>query len=60
MSRLEAYRDSFHNARLARSKSGVLEVALHTDGGTLVLMGTFMNNLSISFTPSVPTPTIAL
>jgi hypothetical protein len=22
MSRLEAYRDSFHNARLARSKSG--------------------------------------
>jgi hypothetical protein len=33
MSRLEAYRDSFHNARLARSKSGVLEVALHTDGG---------------------------
>src|SRR5258707_6944138 len=39
MSRLEAYRDSFHNARLARSKSGVLEVALHTDGGTLVFDG---------------------
>src|SRR5712672_1448843 len=39
MSRLEAYRDSFHNARLARSKSGVLEVALHTDGGTLVFNG---------------------
>jgi enoyl-CoA hydratase/carnithine racemase len=39
MSRLEAYRDSFRNARLARSKSGVLEVALHTDGGTLVFDG---------------------
>jgi enoyl-CoA hydratase/carnithine racemase len=39
MSRLDAYRDSFHNARLARSKNGVLEVALHTDGGTLVFDG---------------------
>ena len=39
MSRFDAYRDSFHNARLARSKSGVLEVALHTDGGTLVFDG---------------------
>ena len=39
MSRLEAYCDSYHNARLARSKSGVLEVALHTDGGTLVFDG---------------------
>ena len=59
MSRLEAYRDSFDNARLARSKSGVLEVALHTNGGTLVFDGTPMNNSSISFTPSVPTLTIA-
>ena len=39
MSRLEAYRDSFRNARLTRSKSGVLEVALHTDGGILVFDG---------------------
>ncbi len=39
MSRFEAYRDSFHNAHLARSKSGVLEAALHTDGGTLVFDG---------------------
>jgi enoyl-CoA hydratase/carnithine racemase len=39
MSRFEAYRGRFHNARLARSKSGVLEVALHTDGGTLVFDG---------------------
>jgi enoyl-CoA hydratase/carnithine racemase len=39
MSRLDAYRDSFQNARLARSKSGVLEVVLHTDGGTLVFDG---------------------
>jgi len=39
MSRFDAYRDSFPNARLNRSKSGVLEVALHTDGGTLVFNG---------------------
>jgi enoyl-CoA hydratase/carnithine racemase len=39
MSRLEAYRESFPNARLTRSKTGVLEVALHTDGRTLVFNG---------------------
>ena len=39
MSRFDAYRDGFSNARLNRSKSGVLEVALHTDGGTLVFNG---------------------
>jgi enoyl-CoA hydratase/carnithine racemase len=39
MSRFDAYCGSFPNARLARSKSGVLEVALHTDGGTLVFNG---------------------
>ena len=39
MSRFHAYRDEFPNARLNRSKSGVLEVALHTDGGTLVFNG---------------------
>src|SRR5258705_3616805 len=39
MPRSEAYRDRFHIARLARSKSGVLEVALHTDGGPLVFDG---------------------
>jgi enoyl-CoA hydratase/carnithine racemase len=39
MNRFEAYRDSFPNARLTRSKTGVLEVALHTDGGTLVFNG---------------------
>ena len=33
------YRDSYPNARLTRSKTGVLEVALHTDGGTLVFNG---------------------
>ena len=36
MFRFDAYRDSFPNARLTRSKTGVLEVVLHTDGGTLV------------------------
>jgi hypothetical protein len=39
MSRFDAYRDNFANARLTRSKTGVLEVALHTDGGTLVFNG---------------------
>ena len=39
MNRFEAYRDIFSNARLTRSKTGVLEVALHTDGGTLVFNG---------------------
>ena len=39
MSRFNTHRDSFPNARLTRSKTGVLEVGLHTDGGTLVFNG---------------------
>lgn len=39
MARLDSYRDSFPNARLTRSETGVLEVALHTNGGTLVFDG---------------------
>jgi enoyl-CoA hydratase/carnithine racemase len=39
MSRFDDYRVSFPNARLTRSKSGVLEVTLHTDGGTLIFNG---------------------
>ncbi len=39
MSRFDAYRNGFTNARLNRSESGVLEAALHTDGGTLVFNG---------------------
>jgi enoyl-CoA hydratase/carnithine racemase len=39
MHRFDNYRESFPNARLARSKTGVLEVALHTGGGTLVFNG---------------------
>jgi enoyl-CoA hydratase/carnithine racemase len=39
MTRFDAYRDSFSNARLTRSQTGVLEVALHTSGGTLVFNG---------------------
>src|SRR6266446_4997072 len=39
MNRFDGYRDSFPNAGLTRSKTGVLEVALHTDGGTLVFNG---------------------
>jgi enoyl-CoA hydratase/carnithine racemase len=39
MSRFDTYRDGFPNARLSRSETGVLEVALHTDGGTLIFNG---------------------
>ena len=39
MSRFDTYRESFPNARLTRSKLGVLEVALHTGGGTLIFDG---------------------
>ena len=39
MTHFDVYRDRFPNARLTRSKSGVLEVALHTDGGVLVFNG---------------------
>jgi enoyl-CoA hydratase/carnithine racemase len=39
MTRFDAYRDSFPNARLTRSNTGVLEVALHTDGSTLIFDG---------------------
>jgi enoyl-CoA hydratase/carnithine racemase len=39
MSRFHAYSNSFPNARLTRSKTGVLEVAFHSDGGTLVFNG---------------------
>jgi enoyl-CoA hydratase/carnithine racemase len=39
MSGFDTYRASFPNAGLTRSKSGVLEVAFHTDGGTLVFNG---------------------
>ncbi|WP_165215324.1 enoyl-CoA hydratase/isomerase family protein [Affinirhizobium pseudoryzae] len=39
MSKFDIYKNSFANARLTRSPSGVLEVALHTDGGKLVFNG---------------------
>jgi enoyl-CoA hydratase/carnithine racemase len=39
MNRFETYRGAFANARLTRSKTGVLEVALHTDGGKLIFNG---------------------
>jgi enoyl-CoA hydratase/carnithine racemase len=39
MSRFDTYREGFANARLTRSKTGVLEVAFHTDGGTLIFNG---------------------
>jgi enoyl-CoA hydratase/carnithine racemase len=39
MTRFEKYRESFPNASLIRSKTGVLEVALHTNGGKLIFDG---------------------
>jgi enoyl-CoA hydratase/carnithine racemase len=39
MTQFATYRDSFPNARLTRSETGVLEVTLHTDGGTVVFNG---------------------
>jgi enoyl-CoA hydratase/carnithine racemase len=39
MSQLAVYQHKFPNARLTRSKSGVLEVLLHTDGGSLIFNG---------------------
>src|SRR5260221_1979286 len=39
MYHLDAYHDSFPNARLTRSKAGVLDVVLHTDGSTLIFNG---------------------
>src|SRR6201997_822962 len=39
MSSFDTYCQSFTNARLTRSKTGVLEGALHTNGGTLAFNG---------------------
>jgi len=39
MTNLTTYHDCFPNARLTRSETGVLEVAFHTNGGTLVFNG---------------------
>lgn len=39
MTQFTDYQNRFPNARLTRSESGVLEVALHTDGGKLVFNG---------------------
>ncbi len=39
MSSFDAYCNSFPNAHLTRSKTGVFEVALHTNGGTLIFNG---------------------
>jgi enoyl-CoA hydratase/carnithine racemase len=39
MTKLADYQNGFANARLSRSKSGVLEVALHTNGNTLLFNG---------------------
>ncbi|NPU12656.1 enoyl-CoA hydratase/isomerase family protein [Bradyrhizobium sp. 83012] len=39
MANFKTYRDAFPNARLTRKDNGVLEVALHTNGGKLVFNG---------------------
>jgi hypothetical protein len=47
MSCFDDYCVSLPNARLTRSKSGVLEVALHTDGGTLIFNGYTHEKISL-------------
>jgi hypothetical protein len=49
MSRFDTYHESFPNARLTRSKSGVLEVVLHIDGARWSSMDIPMNSLSTYF-----------
>ena len=39
MTRFDAYRESFPNARLTRKPNGVLEIRLHTEDGKLVFNG---------------------
>ncbi len=39
MSRFDTYKNSFPHARLTRSASGVLEIALHSEGGPLIFDG---------------------
>jgi len=39
MAGFDSYKDAFPHARLTRSPSGVLEVVLHTNGGTLIFNG---------------------
>ena len=39
MAQFETYQNKFPNARLTRAANGVLEVALHTDGGKLAFNG---------------------
>src|SRR5437879_12458234 len=39
MANFDTYREAFPNAHLSRKPNGVLEVALHTDGGKLVFNG---------------------
>jgi enoyl-CoA hydratase/carnithine racemase len=39
MARLDTYKHAFPNARLTRTPSGVLEIALHTNSGKLVFDG---------------------
>jgi enoyl-CoA hydratase/carnithine racemase len=39
MANIDSYKNSFPHARLTRSPEGVLEVVLHTNGGSLVFNG---------------------
>jgi hypothetical protein len=39
MADFNSYKEAFPHARLSRSQEGVLEVVLHTNGGTLIFNG---------------------
>jgi hypothetical protein len=60
MADLATYKDAFAHAKITRSKSGVLEVALHTNGDTLVFNGHTHEQFVTCFTRSAPTPITAL
>ena len=58
MVQFASYQDRFPNARLTRSKSGVLEVALHTNGDALVFNGHTHEQFVDLFHEMAPTPRI--
>ena len=59
MSELAQYATRYQNARLTRDEKGVLEVALHTEGGPLVWSESATGNWVFSLLTSELTPRTA-
>jgi len=60
MAGFDSYKDAFPHARLTRSPSGVLEVVLHTNGGTLIFNGHTHEEFVDLFHQSARTPRTGL